>query len=577
MWTPFSDGDLSDGSSLCSQERRDGLHRSEGCVPSDPDPPCVSQVSQVHSRREDLAVPGPLLRSVHSSTGVHSCDGSCVGIPPSAGNPDASVSGQLADSCFISCLLGKGQGSQPLSGAGNCCQPGEVDSNSILDHYLFRNQDRLADFLSFGDSLEDRKVLLNSRRIFVLKCAVCEVLEGLTGPPRLSVSPCSERSASNESFTIGSKSRLGLSGRGDPGSLGSSFSGRPSVVVHRGSSRRGDLFSPVLSRPNVLVRRLQPRLGGHGRRPVRFQVFVGGRALSLDQPSRVVGRREGPQGSLCLFGRLGCRSLLRQHDRGGVSEKARRDFVSDPERGSPAHSALGGAVEHGPDASVCSWQEQSGGRRPVSPQSGPRFGVDAPSGSVQLAPPALAGGNRPVCLLTQSLLFCLFCACVGSHGCGYRCHAPVIGFATGICLPSIRHDQPGPGEGEGLPGSGAHAHSSILAPASMVSRAAGAADSAHSSSSISVGSSASATRQKIPLEPVLASSSCVETLGRFARASGVSRSVARRLGQARRQSSVANYQSKWLTYRRWCTYKGHSVYQPSISKVSDYLVWLWED
>ena len=44
-------------------------------------------------------------------------------------------------------------------------------------------------------------------------------------------------------------------------------------------------------------------------------------------------------------------------------------------------------------------------------------------------------------------------------------------------------------------------------------------------------------------EPVHASSSCVETLRRFARASGFSRSVARRLGQARRQSSVANYQS----------------------------------
>ena len=201
--------------------------------------------------------------------------------------------------------------------------------------------------------------------------------------------------------------------------------------------------------------------------------------------------------------------------------------------------------------------------------------MDAPSGSVQLVPPppVLAGDNRPVCLLTQSLLFRLLCACVGSHGCGYRCHVPVMGFATGVCLPSIHHDQPGPGEGEGFPGSGAHAHSSILAPTSVVSRA---ADSAPSSSSISVGSSASATHQKIPPEAVHASSSCVERLRGFARASGFSRSVARRLGQVRRQSSVANYQSKWLTYHRWCTDKGHLVYQPSISKVANYLVWLWE-
>ena len=245
-----------------------------------------------------------------------------------------------------------------------------------------------------------------------------------------------------------------------------------------------------------------------------------------------------------LFGRSGCRSLLRQHDRSGVSEEARRDLVSGSERGSPAHSALSGGVEHHTDASVCSREEQCTGGRSVLPQPGSRLGVDAPSGCVQLAPPALAGDSRSVCVLTQSPLFCLFCAGVGSHGCGYGCHAPVMGFATGVCLPSLRHDWSGPGEGEDLSGSGADAHSSTLAPASMVSGAAGAADSAPSSSSISVGSSASATRQKIPSKPVHASSSYVETLRRFARASGFSRIVARRLGQVRRQSSVANYQSK---------------------------------
>ena len=203
--------------------------------------------------------------------------------------------------------------------------------------------------------------------------------------------------------------------------------------------------------------------------------------------------------------------------------------------------------------------------------------MDAPSGCVQLAPPALAGDNRSVCLLTQLPLLCLFCVGVGSHGCGYGCHAPVMEFATGVCHPSIRHDRSGPGEGEGLSEPGADAHWSILAPASVVSGAAGAADSAPFSSSISVGSSASTTCQKIPPKPVHASSSCVETLVRFVRASSFSRCVARRLGQARRQSSVANYQSKWLTYRRWCTDKGHSVSQPSISKVADYLVWLWKD
>ena len=34
-------------------------------------------------------------------------------------------------------MLGKGQGSQPLSGAGNCCQPREVDSHSISDLIVY--------------------------------------------------------------------------------------------------------------------------------------------------------------------------------------------------------------------------------------------------------------------------------------------------------------------------------------------------------------------------------------------------------------------------------------------------------
>ena len=121
------------------------------------------------------------------------------------------------------------------------------------------------------------------------------------------------------------------------------------MVVLRRSSLGGDLSSLALSRPNVLVRRFQPSLRVLQSQTSSLPEF-GWRARSLDQPPRVVGRRERPQGSLYLLGRSSCCSLLRQHYRGGVSEKARRDFVSDPRRGNPSYSALGGAVEYHPDA-----------------------------------------------------------------------------------------------------------------------------------------------------------------------------------------------------------------------------------
>ena len=536
----FSNGDFSDSPSFCVEERLDGLHRCEGSLSSDHDPPCVPQISQVHSRREDLAVPGPLLWSV--PTGFHSRDGSCVGVPPSAGSSDASVSRRLADPCVVlgGSLLGKGSLSlcQELGIVVNLEKSTLTPSQQITYLGIRIN----SDFPGFGDSLEDRKVLLNSRRISVLKGAVCEVLGHLASLSRL---------VPNGQFRMRAL-QLALS-------RGWDFWDEE-VLVPWDPPSRDDLrwwcteghldegISLALRSPDQMFwsDASNHGWGGDGRRPLRLGCLAGGRGLSFDQSSRAVGRGERSQGSLYLFGRSGCRSLLRQHDRGGVSEEARGDLVSGPERCCPTHSALGGAVEHRPDASVCSREEQRGGGCSVSPQPGNRLGVGAPSGGVQLAPRALAGDNRSFCLLNQSPLFCLFCSYVGSHGCGYGCHAPVMGFATGVCLPSLRHDWPGPGEGEGLPESGAHARRSLLALTSVVSGAARAADSASSSSSISVGSSASATRQKVPSEPVHASSSCVEPLRRFARASGFSRSVARRLGQARRQSSVANYQSKWL-------------------------------
>ena len=58
--------------------------------------------------------------------------------------------------------------------------------------------------------------------------------------------------------------------------------------------------------------------------------------------------------------------------------------------------------------------------------------------------------------------------------------------------------------------------------------------------------------------------------------SGFSLNVAKRLGKARRASSVANYQSKWAVYHKWCADMGRSVFSPSMSKVADYLLWLWQ-
>ena len=60
----------------------------------------------------------------------------------------------------------------------------------------------------------------------------------------------------------------------------------------------------------------------------------------------------------------------------------------------------------------------------------------------------------------------------------------------------------------------------------------------------------------------------------FTRAGGFSGRVAQQVSLARRPSSRAGYQSKWLVFRQWCRSEGHSISRPSLPKIADFLFWL---
>ena len=66
----------------------------------------------------------------------------------------------------------------------------------------------------------------------------------------------------------------------------------------------------------------------------------------------------------------------------------------------------------------------------------------------------------------------------------------------------------------------------------------------------------------------------MERLQRFAKSQGFSSRVAKQVGLARRPSSRAGYQSKWMIYRCWCHSECHSISRPSLPKIADFLFWL---
>ena len=268
--------------------------------------------------------------------------------------------------------------------------------------------------------------------------------------------------------------------------------------------------------------------------------------------------------------------VLGQHHSGGLPQASWRDVVSDSQRGGSVDPSLDGARRDLHSSAVCSRQEQCGIACSLSSQLGAGDRVDSPSGCLRLAPQALARDDGPLCVLSQSQLWCIFCSGLRSHGCGDGCHPAVLGFPRGVRLPSVCDATSGAAQAQGLQGGSHHRDSPVLAAEGVVSGPFGAAPGISFSSAGEVGPPAAALRAHLPSAIDHASSSCVETIKRFVRASVFSQRVARRLGASRRASSIANYQSKWSTYRHWCWEKGHSVSNPSVAKVADYLLWLWE-
>ena len=184
--------------------------------------------------------------------------------------------------------------------------------------------------------------------------------------------------------------------------------------------------------------------------------------------------------------------------------------------------------------------------------------------------------NRCFCILSKSPLWCVLCSGLGPHGYGDGRHAAVVGPFAVVCVPSIHDDTPGLVKTPGVLRSVNHSYSSVLAAEGVVPGPSGTSPGTSSPSAGEVEPPAATSRLLVSSTSIRASTSCVETIRRFARASGLSARMARRLGSSRRASSIASYQCKWSLYRRWCWEKGHSVSNLSVAKVADYLLWLWE-
>ena len=572
----IQDGDYPVHSVVSPQRGLDGLHRPQRCISPGSNPPGFQEVSEVHGLQQGLSIQGPLLWPVHGSAGLHPGHGSGFGHFTYFRHPSSAVSGRLADSGVLpragSPVFEDSASALQLS--GDCRQLGEVTAGSDSENLLPGSPVGLYQFQGFSSPETCRQATLNWRHVSILRGAACKILVGVARSSFLTNPAHSGGTAADAVVSVCTSSSLGSEGSRCSGSVVSGDRAGPPLVVKSRMPRAGCLPSASVSPARLVVRRLGCRLGSSPRRPGRFRPLVAGRGSRLHQPAGASSHllcapAFSTSGSQHLGGRV-----CGQHDCSGLPEESGRYQVGSLEPDSPRSPPVDGAPLCVAPSSIYYGPQQRLGRLPVSAKSNSRLRMDAENACVPSTSAAVAGGDRSFCNISKLPLHTIFFSLPRSQFDRDRCASPTVEWVAGVCLSSLCADSSGAKEAPLVLWGSADNHSSLLAPEAVVSGTLGVSGGRSSDSASGQGSVEPASLSSTASGSVKASSSCMETIQRFVKSCGFSRHVAKQTALARKPSSRAGYQAKWLVYRRWRTTEGHSISRPSLPKIADFLFWL---
>ena len=572
------DGDSPVSLGLYPEGRLDGVTGSEGRLPSGSGSSGESTLPSLRHRGGRLPVQGPMFRSQDLTTSFYEGHGSCFSNFAQSRYTDAPLSGRLVSSSniFSGVSLGKGHGVKVMSGIRNYHKPREVAITSDSSDYLLRDVNRFNTFEGFADSQKMSESLGIDRRIFILRETARIIMEKATGPPFVSDSACSRGTTSNEVSSVDPETGMGFCGRGVSHYVDQSMQdGSPMVVRSREAS--GRLFSEGGSpRPHVLVRRLGRGLGGSSGGEGYFRPVVRSRKVSSHQFEGIEGSQVRPSifSSRSPRSKGGC--LFRQRDSHRLFKETRRHGLSCTQLGGPKNFKVGGGDEHLVGATVHSGASQRSGGFSFPSESSDSIRMDLVSGGCSQVVEEVAGEYRSFRYGLELSPTFVFFTCRGSSEFGDRLVPSFVGSSAGICVSPVRGDSSGAEQDQILQQPGSDVDSSVLAAKGVVPGPV----------RVSVGTSPFVTRAERSVEATslpqvssrspVASSSCLETIQRFAKHEGFSARVARQVSFARRKSTNLVYQAKWDSYRKWCRKEGRSVSRPSLPKVADFLLYLHE-
>ena len=442
----------------------------------------------------------------------------------SLGNPYASLPGRLA----LPGLLpgGSPPGSRgclvPLSRVGDRNQPGEVQLLPVSGGPVSWDDHQRTDFYGFSIARSRLQAAVNRRRISALRCASCQLVAVAAGDVVLSVTsgsrgpPADEVAPDLPSPLLGSVASFSSCG------VVSGLSSGPSVVASRGSPLSRGLSPSGIPGSGLLVRRFRRRMGGSLGRQGCFRPLgpVGGSSSSQCQGVAGGSSLSPPLPVLSVRDHGG--SVLRQRHRSRLSSQGGRHPVSCSQHHYAGDPPLSGFSSDSAGSPVHSGDPQCSRGLSLPSSSAPQLRVVSQHGRISIFDTSVAGDDRPLCHLRQSLLLHLFLALPRPSFGGDGRAPPVLGWSPGVCFSAVVHSSSGIGEASGVPLDPPHPSHPLLASASVVRGPPPVVGDSSCSARLPLPATVSSALPGSP-QAVL---SCLETIQRFTRAVGFSSVVA---------------------------------------------------
>ena len=391
----FPDGDHPVYLAVCPSGGLDGLHRSQGGLPTDSYPSGISPVPPFCGTWPYLSVHSTVLWPLHGPAGFLPGHGSCFRNPPFLGYSHASIPLRLASPVVLprGSPPGPPGGPEPLSRAGHCHQPGEIQPRALSGCTVSWGGDRCPNFCGFSFARTHRQASINSWRISILHRSR-QYLALAARHAVLDVPSRPWRSAPHAFPATVSPPVLGSGGSVNLDSLVSGLSSGSAVVAPIAPP-----FSEGVSRPGLLVRRLGRQLGGTLRPSHRFRPLEPRRSSAVYQCQGTSGHPPWSPPLPVISGEEDSVCILRQQHGSRLPSQGRGHQVSIPQLSGTRDPPLVGVARHPSGSPVYSGVPQCPGRHSVSLSPAASYRVVPQPGRVSIFTSSVASPDRLVCHL----------------------------------------------------------------------------------------------------------------------------------------------------------------------------------